>query len=158
VPPASSPPQSAPQSADAAQTFRLPALTYLAVLFLFFCVAPLAFTATGDEGAAVVLGPRLLLLLIPTFAAAFIARTSTTVGANGIVVRAIFGRRVLPWDGVRGLSINDRSVYAVLDDAAVRLPCVRVADLASVSRASGGRLPEVADPTPKFAPSRRRRR
>jgi hypothetical protein len=46
----------------------------------------------------------------------------------------------------------------VLGDGAVRLPCVRVADLAAVSRASGGHLPEIADPVPKFAPQRRRRR
>ncbi|HJQ43381.1 MAG TPA: PH domain-containing protein [Jatrophihabitantaceae bacterium] len=138
--------------------FRLPRLAYLTVLFLFFCVAPLAFTDSAGEGAKAVFGPRALLLLVPVLAAFFIARTATIVDGNGIVVRAVFGRRELPWPDVRGLTIDNRSVYAVLADGAVRMPCVRVADLASVARASGGRLPEIADPVPKFAPSRRRRR
>ncbi len=62
------------------------------------------------------------------------------------------------WDEVRGLALDGPRVYLVLHDGAVRLPCVRVADLGALSRASGGRLPELADPTPKFAPQRRRRR
>jgi hypothetical protein len=40
----------------------------------------------------------------------------------------------------------------------VRLPCVHVNNLGDLSRASDGRLPEIADPKPKYAPSRRRRR
>ena len=139
--------------------FRLSRLAYLAVLFLLFCVAPLAFTDSAGEGAKAVFGPRALLLLVPVLAAVFIARTATIVDGNGIVVRALFGRRELPWQDVRGLTIDSRSVYAVLDDGgAIRMPCVRVGDLASVARASGGRLPEIADPVPKYAPSRRRRR
>jgi hypothetical protein len=49
-------------------------------------------------------------------------------------------------------------VYLVCRDGAVRLPCVRISDLAALSKASGGRLPAVAEPTAKFAPSRRPRR
>jgi hypothetical protein len=138
--------------------FRLPRLAYLAVLFLFFCVAPLAFTATADEGAQAVAGPRLLLLLVPVGAAFFIARTSTVVDGSGIAVRALLGRRRLSWNDVRGVVVDNNSVYAVLaDGGAVRMPCVRVGDLAAVSRASGGRLPEIADPVAKYPPSRRRR-
>ena len=66
-------------------------------------------------------------------------------------MRALFGSRPLPWADVRGLTVNGRSVYAVVADGAVRLPCVHVADLAAVSAASGGRLPELAEPTPKPA-------
>jgi hypothetical protein len=142
----------------AGRTFRLPALAYLIVLFLLLCVAPLAFTDSADTKSAAVVGPQTLLVLIPVAAAVFIARTSTVVGPDGIRVRALLGHRDLPWDEVRGLSLAERSVYAVVDDGAVRLPCVRVADLAAVSQASGGRLPEIEQPRPKFAPSRRRRR
>jgi hypothetical protein len=39
----------------------------------------------------------------------------------------------------------------------VRLPCVHVSDLAAVSAASGGRLPQLREPTPKPAAGRRRR-
>jgi len=56
-----------------------------------------------------------------------------------------------------GLSVHERTVYLVCRDGSLRLPCVRIADLAAVSRASGGRLPSVPEATPKFAPARRRR-
>jgi hypothetical protein len=69
----------------------------------------------------------------------------------------LLGSRRLGWDELRGLSVSGRSVYAVCVDGAVRLPCVRVADLAAVARASDGRLPAIAEATPKYAPSRRRR-
>jgi len=146
-----------PQPA-ATRTFRLPALAYLVVLLLLFCVAPVAFTDEGVKSPPAVFGPQSLLLLIPIAAAVYIARTATTVDAQGIRVRALFGQRVLRWDEISGLSVSERSVYAVLGDGAVRLPCVRVADLGAVSRASDGHLPELADPTPKFAPQRRLRR
>jgi hypothetical protein len=133
-------------------------MTYVVVLFLLFCVAPLAFTGQGDQGAPAVVGPQTLLLLIPVIGALVIARTATIVRTTGITVRLAFGSRVLPWDEVRGLSVAERSVYVLGRTGSVRLPCVRVADLAEVTRASGGHLPEVAPPTPKFAPSRRRRR
>jgi hypothetical protein len=136
----------------------LPALAYLVVLFLLFCTAPLAFAGDGGEGARSVLGPRAVLIVIPVLAAVFIARTRTVVDADGVGVRAIFGTRRVPWDQIRGLSVHERTVYLVCRDGSVRLPCVRISDLAAVSKASGGRLPEVAEPTPKFAPSRRRRR
>jgi hypothetical protein len=149
-----------------ARVFRLPALAYIVVLLLLFGSIPLAFTVSsfhfdakgGEQGAPPVVGWQTLFLLLPALAAVFIRRTATIVDTGGIRVRALFGSRRLPWDELRGLSVTGTTVYAVLADGSVRLPCVRVADLAEVSRASGGRLPEIADPTPKFAPRRRRRR
>jgi hypothetical protein len=153
----------------AARTFRLPALAYLIVLFLLLCVAPLAFATIGSSSPrasdsvsaattnGTVFGPRALLLLIPIAAIVFIARTATVVNADGIRVRALFGTRRLAWTEVRGLSVEQRSVYAVCRDGSVRLPCVRVGDLAAVAAASGGHLPQIAQPTPKFAPSRKPR-
>jgi hypothetical protein len=138
--------------------FRLPRSAYLAVLFLLFGVAPLAFARGGDEGSAAVFGPRVALMLIPVAAAFFIARTATVVSSDGIEVRALFGRRRMSWAQLRGLSIRGTKIYAVLDDGAVRLPCVRVADLHAVAELSDGRLPPVARPVPRYAPSRRRRR
>ncbi len=140
------------------RVFRLSRLAYLAVVFLFFCAAPLAFSRSADEAAVAVYGPRMLLLLIPVMAVLFIARSATIVDPSGLIVRAAFGKRRLPWDQVRGLSLSGRSVYAVLSDGAMRLPCVGIADLAALSKASGGHLPEVAEATAKFAPSRRSRR
>jgi hypothetical protein len=141
-----------------ARTFRLPALAYLVVLFLVFGAAPLAFAGDGSEGARSALGPRALLILIPILAAVFIARTRTVIDETGVSVRALLGTRHLTWAQIRGLSVTERSVYLVCHDGSVRLPCVRISDLAAVSKASGGRLPEVAEATPKYAPARQRRR
>ncbi len=130
-------------SAAERRTFRLPALAYLTVLFLLFCTAPLAFAGNGGEAARSALGPRAVLILIPVLAAVFIARTRTVVDRTGISVRALVGTRHLAWSEIRGLSVQERTVYVVARDGSVRLPCVRVSDLAAVSKASGGRLPEV---------------
>jgi len=132
-------------------------MAYAVVLLLFFGVIPLAFTEDGQFEAKATLGPQMLLLVIPILAAAFIARSATVVDSDGITVHAVFGSRQMGWDEIRGLSVERRTVYAVLAHGAMRLPCVRVADLAALSRASGGHVPAVADPKPKFAPSRRRR-
>lgn len=158
-------PGSAPQAAAQpaapgdveARTFRLQRSAYLIVLFLAFCVAPLAFASSGAESAAAGFGPRALLMLIPVLAAVYIARTATVVDARGVAVRALLGSRRFGWDTVRGLTVDERAVYIVLADGAVRLPCVRIADLAAVTRASGGRLPQVAEPRPKSPPTKRRR-
>jgi hypothetical protein len=105
-----------------------------------------------------VFGPRVALLLIPVLAALFIARTATVVSPDGIEVRALLGRRRLPWEEVRGLSIRGARIYAVVSNGLVRLPCVRVGDLHAVSELSAGRLPPVERPVPRYAASRRRRR
>lgn len=143
----------------AALVFRLPRSAYLAVLFLLFCAAPLAFANEGgNEGGPAGITWRIVVLALPVLAAVFIARAATFVSGDGIRVRAAFGSTSLPWDSVRGLSVSDRSVYAVLSDGSVRLPCVRVPDLAAIARVSEGRLPEIAEARPKYAPSRRSRR
>lgn len=139
------------------QVFRLPRTTFVVVLFLFFGAFPLALTATGDAGSPITAGIQTLVFLVPVLAALFVGRTATLVDADAITVRAAFGSRVLPWAQVRGLSVTGRNVYAVLRDGSVRLPCVQVSNLATLARASGGRVPQVADPTPKYAPQRRRR-
>jgi hypothetical protein len=150
--------QPSPPAPGDARRFRLPWLAYLAVGLLTLCVLPLALAGDpADSGAAAILGPRAALLLIPVVAAAFVARTATVVDEAGLWVRAVFGSRLLRWADVRGLAVNGRSVYAVVSDGAVRLPCVHVSDLAAVSAASGGRLPELPEATPKPAPGRRRR-
>jgi Bacterial PH domain len=149
---------SAPVPTALARAFRLQRSAYLGVLFLLFCTVPLAVAGSASQLSRPELSPRLLLLLLPVVATVFIARTATFVDGQGIRVRAAFGSRRLSWDEVRGLSIAERAVYAVCVDGSVRLPCVRVADLAAVAAASNGRLPEIAAPTPKFAPSRPTRR
>jgi hypothetical protein len=139
--------------------FRLPRSAYLAVLFLLFCAAPLAFArAGGDEGSEVGVTWRVIVLALPVIAAVFIWRTATFASAHGLRVRAAFGSRRLGWDELRGLSLSERAVYAVATDGgAVRLPCVRVSDLAAIAQVSEGRLPDIPAARAKHAPSRRRR-
>ncbi len=147
---------------------RLPRTSYLVVVFLLVASIAVAFgdnqphgledSRAGTAFAGFSIGPQAIVLLVPILAAVFIARTATLVSAEGLRVRALFGSRELPWDSVRGLSVSGRGVYAVVDDGAVRLPCVRIAHLGPMSRRSGGRLPELADATPKPAPSRPPRR
>lgn len=134
--------------AAAARTFRLPAAAYLVVLLLAFGVT------------ALVQNPILLVAyVIPALAAVYIHRTATVVDAElGITVRALIGQTRIGWDELRGLSFTGRNLYAVARDGAIRLPCVRLADLAAVSAASGGHLPQFPEATPKYAPSGRRRR
>jgi PH (Pleckstrin Homology) domain-containing protein len=148
--------------------FRIAPIAYLVVPFLAFGVWPFALYGGGDSGryfanesagaGPAKLSPLILLFLLPLVAILYIARTATIVDGHGVRVRALFGSRRLPWQKVRGLAVTGRSVYAVLADGSVRLPCVGVQQLARVARASEGRLPEIAEPTPKFAPQRRRRR
>lgn len=158
-------PKSADEPAPSA-VFRLPRTAYLIVLLLAFGVVPIAFTASGfgydDKGG--VIGPpadvgwQTAVLIVPVLAAVFIARWATFVDDEGIRVRAAFGSRSLPWDGIRGLMVEDRSVFAVLGDGAVRLPCVHVNQLWQLTRASGGRLPAVASPYLRTPPTKGRRR
>lgn len=128
------------------RVFRLPRSAYLAVLFLALCATPVVQHPLAS-----------FVYVIPVAAAVFIVRTATIVDDRGITVRALIGHRTLPWTELRGLSVTGRSVYAVTPTGSVRLPCVRLADLAALSAASGGHLPQLPEATPKYAPSRRRR-
>jgi hypothetical protein len=150
------------------RVFRLPRSAYLVVLFLLFGTLPLAFGDSQSHSAddvvthvhkfaGVAVGWFAFLLVLPVIAAFYIARTATFVDGDGIRVRAVFGSRRLGWSEIRGLSVSGRSVYAVVLGGGVRLPCVRVNDLAEVARHSGGHLPQLRDPVPHFAPARRRR-
>lgn len=151
--------------------FRVSRTAYIVVPFLAFGVWPFALYG-GDDGSGYAffgtdsggqyasparLTPLVLLFLLPILAAVFIYRTATIVDDSGITVRAALGSRTLSWDTVRGLSVTGRSVYAVQADGSVRLPYVGVPQLAQLARASDGRLPPIAEPTPKYAPQRRRR-
>jgi len=144
------------------RVFRLPRLAYGIVLLVAFCVTsfapgPRSGIYRGDHRSSLDSPLWWLVYLLPVAVAVFIARTATIVDDAGITVRALIARRRLPWADVRGLSVTGRSVYAVTAGGAVRLPCVRVSDLAAVSRAAGEALPPMREATPKYAPSRRRR-
>jgi hypothetical protein len=136
----------AAESTGTPRTFRLPRLAYLVVLMLVLGATVLVQHPIASVAYA-----------IPLVAAVFIARTATVVDASGITVRALIGQRRLPWNDVRGLSVTGRSIYVVTASGSVRLPCVRIADLAALTVASAGHLPPLPEATPKLPPSRRRR-
>lgn len=138
--------------------YRLPAFAYLAVLFLVVCAAPLALAGSGAKLSSVVVGWRLVFFVIPAIAAVFIARTATIVDPSGIRVRLAFGSHRIPWDEIRGISVSGRAIYATLSDGSMRLPCVQLVDLTDIARSSGGRLPDLPEPTRKYALARRPRR
>ncbi|WP_096303376.1 PH domain-containing protein [Jatrophihabitans sp. GAS493] len=136
-----------PSQPTRATRFALSRSAYLAVALLAGCLTVL------------VRSPALLAIyLIPIAGAFYVARTATIVASDGIAVRALFGTRIMRWEEIRGLSVTGRSVYAVLADGSVRLPCVRLSDLAALTRASAGHLPQMAEATPKYAPQAHRRR
>jgi hypothetical protein len=134
-------------SAPSTRVYRLSRASYFAVLFVVFGVTPFVRS-----------WPLATLYVLPVLIVVYIVRTATFVDDSGIAVRALIGERRMPWTEIRGLSVTGRSVYAVLGDASIRLPCVRLRDLTSIAAASGGHLPELTEPTEKYAPSRRTRR
>jgi Bacterial PH domain len=116
--------------------FRVSPLVVLFALALAVCATPVAFGA-----------PFLwLVYLVPLGIVVWTLRTRTVVDAEGLRVRRVVGGRRVPWDGVAGLRLDDRSrVHAVLDGGGeLTLPAVHVRDLPALAAASGGRLP---DPT-----------
>ncbi|MGA6167239.1 PH domain-containing protein [Amycolatopsis magusensis] len=136
------PQDNAPSAAPSAPKaiFRVPATGILAVLFLAVCVTPVAFSLPGLQ----------LLYLLPLGIGAWVVRTRTTADADGLTVRTLFGKRALPWESLKGLSLTEKSkVIAVLgDDTKVALPAVRTRHLPVLSLVSGGRL---ADPSGQLA-------
>jgi hypothetical protein len=137
---------------------RLPRLSYVVVGFLVVGLAPIALYGGYEHPTQARISALTLLYVIPVLAAFFIARSATIVGTDGIGIRAVFGRRMLRWDDIRGLSVDGRNIYALLlDGGAVRLPCARMRDLAAISRASGDRLPEIPEARVIAAPGRRAR-
>ncbi len=109
----------------------------IVVLFLLFCVTPLAFVGT----------PLLVLYVIPLGVLLWIFRSGTDIDADGLTVRAIAGRRRISWDEVQALSPAPRGeLRAVLKDGRLLpLPQVRLRHLDLIAAVSGGRVPTVND-------------
>ncbi|CRK58887.1 Low molecular weight protein antigen 6 [Alloactinosynnema sp. L-07] len=115
-------------------------MAILAALLLAVCAAPVAFAAPALAA----------LLLIPLAMIVWVVRVRTTADADGLIVRGVIGRKVLPWESLKGLRLTKRAgVKAVRsDDTEVGLPSVRVRHLPALSLVSRGRLDDPTEPVP----------
>lgn len=89
------------------------------------------------------------ILLVPLAVAGWAWQAGTDAGPDGLVVRALLGRRRIPWSSVAELGADARGrAYARLTDGkAVPLPAVTAADLPRLVTASGHQLPQAAPAT-----------
>lgn len=110
---------------------KLPGSAYLPVALLAICVTPIVQHPAGA-----------LIYLIPLVALAYVIRTGTFAGPDGITARALLGSQRIDWAQLRGLSTDQRGrIYAARSDGkVVRLPCTRARHLAVLAMVSGGRL------------------
>ena len=117
--------------------FRIPAISYLAVVFLMVCLIPVSFNGVPGLWA---------LYIVPLVLIAFVARTRTIATPQGLDVRTLLGHREIPWEAMKGLAITRHAkVRAVLaDDSQIPLPTVRTRHIPVISLVSDGK---VADPT-----------
>ena len=84
------------------------------------------------------------LLLVPLAVAAWAWRSGTDATPEGLTIRALFGRRRLPWARVAGFVPEGRRVNAVLDGGAVlRLPAVTPGDVPALLVAGDQKLAKV---------------
>jgi hypothetical protein len=116
-------------------TFRLPLTALIGVFGLIVSMTPVAFGVPGLQA----------LYVVPLILTIWLVRTRTVVGPETVVVyRAWSPRRIIAWDDLAGLRIDDRfRVWAVLRGGdEVGLPAVRARDLRVLASASGGRLPD----------------
>ncbi|MER7282542.1 PH domain-containing protein [Dactylosporangium sp. NPDC000244] len=80
----------------------------------------------------------LLVLLIPLAVAIWAWRAGTDVDERGFTVRALLGRRTVPWNAVDGLVIDGGRVQARLANGhLVLLDAVRAADVPRLIKAGG---------------------
>ncbi|WP_156371154.1 PH domain-containing protein [Nocardia arizonensis] len=125
----------AERPAPAAKVIRVPRLALLGVLvlllgvFFFFVGAP-----------AFLWG----LPVLPLGVAVWVLRTQTTVSANGLDLRTVFGSRHVDWERVKGLRIPKRGFVRVHldDDSELTLPAVSYDRLRDLITASHGRIPD----------------
>ncbi|HEV2783758.1 MAG TPA: PH domain-containing protein [Actinophytocola sp.] len=112
--------------------FRTPATAVLGALLLAVGATPFAFGAPG----------LFAIYLVPVAIIVRVLRTRTTADADGLAVRHVLTRRVLPWSSLKGLRLTKRAgVRAVRTDGTeVALPAVRTRHLPALALISGGRL------------------
>jgi hypothetical protein len=117
---------------------RMSRTALLPVAVLAVCAVPLA--ASGPWGP--------LILLIPAAVAAWVLRVGVDVGDDGLTVRAVVGRRRVPWSELAGIRVARRGGLWLVTTGGteVRLPVMRARDLPRLAALSGGRIQVPAPP------------
>lgn len=65
------------------------------------------------------------LILIPLSFTVWAVRSGTDATDDGITIRKLFGSLLLNWSGIKGISVQDRVIYAELaDERSIPLPAV----------------------------------
>lgn len=79
------------------------------------------------------------ILLVPLAVTVWAWLAGTDVGPDGLVVRALLGRRRIPWPSVAelGADARGRAYVRLANGAAVSLPAVTATDLPRLVEASG---------------------
>lgn len=110
-------------------SFRYPAALAVAAVLTLIGSLPLA-----GQGGWLVLIP-----LLPLAVAIWAWQAGTDVNKYGIRVRALIGRRVIPWEDIAALVPDQRgrAVAALNDGSTVPLTAVKPADLPRIIAASG---------------------
>lgn len=90
------------------------------------------------------------MLLIPVALGWWVARVRTTVTADEIRVRTATGSSVHPWSQVKGVYFPKPRLFGIswaravlADESRVALPAVTWQQIPELSRASGGKFPDV---------------
>lgn len=114
---------------------RINRLSLIAVLMLFFCVS---FPALGWPAA---FG---WLIALPIVVAIWILRVQTTLTADGIETRRMFGSGRVQWSQIKGIRFPKRGWARadLVDGGEPKLPAVGFDRLRDLAAASGGRIPD----------------
>lgn len=112
----------------------------LALVFVFPFVGGV-FVELDGVGRAILLPVAGVAVLIPLAVAVWSLRSGVDVNADGLTVRALVGRRVVPWSRVTGFDASTPTVYALLEGGSrLVLPAVRQVDLPQLLAVGGREL------------------
>jgi hypothetical protein len=125
-------------SVSAPARLRMSRTALLPVGLLVICMLPLATVSVWT----------LLLLVVPAAIAAWVVRVGVDVGDDGVTVRKVFGRRLVPWTRLAGIRVGARGQLWLVTTAGteIGLPVMRARDLPRLAALSGGRLEVPAPP------------
>lgn len=123
---------------DSPARLRMNRTALIPVGLLALGTIPLAFAAPWTP----------VLLLIPLLIALWVLRVGVDIGADGLTVRSLAGRRRVPWPEVAGIRVAPRGDLWLVTTAGteVRMPVMRARDLPRLGALSGGRIDVPAPP------------